>query len=90
MRKSPPPRLQSTGEKEEMLKNKFTQKRTFSHYLLTPQIFTVDAKLKALVRAQSEGGAGAHLRIKGINNLFWNQFGITGLLETVDFGEFDF
>lgn len=51
MRKSPPPRLQSTGEKEEMLKNKFTQKRTFSHYLLTPQIFTVDAKLKALVRA---------------------------------------
>lgn len=53
-----------------MLKKRFTQKRTFSHYLLTPQIFTVAAKLKALVRAQSEGGAGAHLRIKGINNLF--------------------
>ena len=57
MRKSPPPRLQSTGEKEEMLKNKFTQNWTFGHYLFTPldviytligdKIFTLAAKLKA-------------------------------------------
>lgn len=40
------------------------------------KIFTVTAKLKALAYALSEVDAWARLHVKGVNNLFWKQFGI--------------
>lgn len=43
--------------------------------------FAVATELKALANTQSEVGARARSRVRGVNNAFQNQFGVSGLPE---------
>lgn len=47
---------------------------------LYPEIVTIATTLKALARDLSEVGAGAQPHVRGVNNMFLNEFGISFLL----------
>ena len=47
-----------------------------------PKIFTLTAELKALAPTPSFADAKARPHIKDVDNIFSNQFGISGLPET--------
>ena len=75
-----------TGSPEQLKWIPRSQISLKGHYFFNPffmpKIFTVTAELKALSRTPSVTDAKARTHIKGVNNIFSNQFGISRLPET--------